>query len=60
MKTPEWICCFCHQEIRVDFTDPCFLNLTTNQDREEVQELTAHADCLNKVLHPDFSLLTRT
>ena len=60
MKNPVWICCFCHQEIRVDFTDPCFLNLTTNHDREEVQELAAHSECLNKVLHPDFSLLTQT
>jgi hypothetical protein len=59
MKNSEHVCCFCRQEIHADFTDPCFLNLSTNRDREEVQEFTCHAECLNRVLHPDFSLLTQ-
>ena len=58
MKNSEWVCCFCRQEIHVDFTDPCYLHLSTNRDRDEVQELTCHAECLNRVLHPDCSLVT--
>lgn len=58
MKNSEWVCCFCHGEIKVDFTNPCFLNLSTNRDRNEVQELTCHTDCMNQRLHPEFSLLT--
>jgi len=60
MKNSKHVCCFCLQEIHADFTDPCFLNLSTNRDREEVHEFTCHAECLNKVLHPDYSLLTQT
>jgi len=60
MKNSEWVCCFCHEEIKVDFTNPCFLNLSTNRDRNEVQELTCHTDCLNQRLHPEFSLLTQS
>jgi hypothetical protein len=33
--------------------------LRTNRDQDEVQELTCHADCLDKVTHPDFQLLTQ-
>jgi len=60
MKNTEWVCCFCRQEIRPDFNDPCFLHLSTNRDRSEVQELACHSECLNKLVDPEFSLLTQT
>lgn len=59
MKKSEWVCCFCGETIQVNLTDPCFLDLKTSRDRYEVEELVCHAACINKVLHPDFSLLTQ-
>lgn len=58
MKKEEWVCCFCDHDIHVDLTDPCFLDIRTSRDQNEVQQLVCHATCLNRVLHPDFAILT--
>lgn len=56
MKKSEWVCCFCRQDIHTDYIDPCFLDLRTSRDPKEVQELTCHAECLNKVIDAQYSL----
>ena len=59
MKETEYFCCFCGQKIGHSLPDPCFLDLRTNRDQDEVQELACHADCLDKVAYPEIQLLTQ-
>jgi len=59
MKETEYLCFFCGQAIGHSLPDPCFVELRTTRDQDEVQELTCHAECLDKAAHPDFQLLTQ-
>jgi hypothetical protein len=59
MKEPGYVCCFCGEEINAGHLDPCRLDLRTNRDLNEVQELACHAECLDKAIHREVTLLTQ-